>query len=127
MRCIVVTPEKTVLDTDADFVVVPLFDGEYGVAPGHTPLVGRVGNGELRIRTSQETLRFFVSGGVVEVLDDVISVLPNVAIPRADLKPTELRAKLDTAMKLPKRTPEEADIHERDVARYRTQLRLAEK
>ena len=47
--CVVVTPEATVLDTPADFVALPLFDGECGVAPGHAPMIGRLGYGELRI------------------------------------------------------------------------------
>ena len=46
----VVTPEKAVLDEVADFVAVPMFDGELGVEPGRLPLIGRLGYGELRIR-----------------------------------------------------------------------------
>ena len=49
-QCIVVTPEQTVRETPADFVAVTLFDGEIGIGPGHTPLIGRLGYGEMRIR-----------------------------------------------------------------------------
>ena len=52
LQCIVVTPEMTVLDTNAQFVALPLFDGECGIAPGRSPLIGRLGYGEMRIRTS---------------------------------------------------------------------------
>ncbi|MFM1904517.1 MAG: synthase, Delta/Epsilon chain, beta-sandwich domain, partial [Planctomycetota bacterium] len=38
LRCVIVTPEATVLDTSARGVVLPLEDGQLGVAPGHTPL-----------------------------------------------------------------------------------------
>ena len=34
LHCVVVTPEKAVLDEPADFVAVPMFDGELGVLPG---------------------------------------------------------------------------------------------
>ena len=47
LNCIVVTPEQTVCEKPADFVVATLFDGEIGVAPGHTPLIGRLGCGEV--------------------------------------------------------------------------------
>jgi F-type H+-transporting ATPase subunit epsilon len=127
MRCLVVTPEKTVLDTEADFIVVPLYDGEYGIAPDHTPLVGRLGNGELRVRKGGETISYYVSGGFVEVLDDLVSLLPNQAQPISELDPEAIRPKFEAALQLPMRTPEEAAIRNRDVSRYRAQLHLATK
>ena len=50
LRCVVVTPERAVLDEPADFVALPMYDGELGVLPGRAPLIGRLGCGELRIR-----------------------------------------------------------------------------
>ena len=50
LQCVVVTPEATVIDTPAEFVALPLYDGEVGIAPGRSPLIGRLGYGELRIR-----------------------------------------------------------------------------
>ena len=52
LQCVVVTPEATVIDTPAEFVALPLYDGEVGIAPGRSPLIGRLGYGELRIRQS---------------------------------------------------------------------------
>ena len=49
LRVVVVTPEQTVLDATTDFVALPLYDGELGVAPSHAPMIGRLGYGELRI------------------------------------------------------------------------------
>ncbi len=57
MQCIVVTPERTVRDEPAEFVALTLFDGEIGIAPGHTPLIGRLGYGEMRIRRGDQTHR----------------------------------------------------------------------
>ncbi len=68
LNCIVVTPEQTVCEKPADFVVATLFDGEIGIAPGHSPLIGRLGYGELRIRRGEETDRFYIEGGFVEVM-----------------------------------------------------------
>ena len=42
LTCTVVTPETTVLDTSAFFVALPLFDGEIGIAPAHSPMIGRL-------------------------------------------------------------------------------------
>ena len=54
MQCIIVTPETTIVDCQASFVAVPLYDGELGIAAHHTPLVGRLGAGELRIVLGEE-------------------------------------------------------------------------
>ena len=42
LKYVVVTPEKALLDEPADFVVVPMFDGELGVALDRLPLIGRL-------------------------------------------------------------------------------------
>ncbi|MBY0228508.1 MAG: F0F1 ATP synthase subunit epsilon, partial [Gemmataceae bacterium] len=59
LHCVVVTPERALIDTRADFVAIPMYDGEVGVLPGRAPLIGRLGTGELRIRTGGTTQRFF--------------------------------------------------------------------
>ena len=41
LQCVVVTPERTLFDQLVDFVALPLYDGELGVLPGRTPLIGR--------------------------------------------------------------------------------------
>ena len=46
LNCVVVTPEETALEQTASFIVLPLFDGEIGIGPGHSPLIGRLGFGE---------------------------------------------------------------------------------
>src|SRR6185369_17224947 len=75
LQCVVVTPERTVLDTTADSVVVPMYDGELGVLPGRAPLIGRLGPGELRARHGATVERFFVDGGFAQVRDNVVTVL----------------------------------------------------
>jgi hypothetical protein len=80
VECIVVTPEETALQTPAQFIALPLFDGEIGIAPGRAPLIGRLGHGEMRIREGTKTLRYYVDGGFVEVNGDVVSVLTNRAV-----------------------------------------------
>ena len=48
VRCVIVTPELTSLDTRARFVTLPLFDGQRGVGRGHAPFIGRLGAGEVQ-------------------------------------------------------------------------------
>jgi hypothetical protein len=49
IRCVIVTPETTVLDTTARGVILPLEDGQRGIGRGHAAFIGRLGAGEVRI------------------------------------------------------------------------------
>src|SRR5436853_1215353 len=75
LQCVVVTPERALVDEPADFVALPMYDGELGVLPGRAPLIGRLGPGELRIRTGSQVQRFYVDGGFAQVRGDVVTVL----------------------------------------------------
>jgi F-type H+-transporting ATPase subunit epsilon len=87
VRCIVVTPEKQVLDTTAELVILPMYDGEFGVLPGHSPVIGRLGAGELRLKNGTGVERYFVEAGFVQVRSNVVTVLTAKAI-----KATEVTA-----------------------------------
>ena len=80
LHCVVVTPERALLDEPADFVALPMVDGELGVLPGRAPLIGRLGYGELRIRRGDETRRFFVDGGFAQVRSNTVTVLTGRAL-----------------------------------------------
>lgn len=127
LQCIVVTPERTVYDQRAEFVAVQLFDGEIGIAPDHTPLIGRLGYGELRIRHENRVDSFYVEGGFVEVLDDVVSVLTRRAIPAAEIDEAMAREQLYSAQSRRAITPEAVALRENVMDQSRAQLHIAEK
>ena len=60
-------PSRRSWTTKADFVALPLYDGEIGIAPGHSPLIGRLGYGEMRIKPGGRRSRYYVDGGFVQV------------------------------------------------------------
>jgi F-type H+-transporting ATPase subunit epsilon len=80
VRCTVVTPERAVLDETAEMVILPMFDGELGVLPGRAPLIGRLGAGELRLKTGTNVKRYFVEAGFAQVRGNVVSVLTARAV-----------------------------------------------
>jgi len=147
MQCIVVTPERTVYDRPAEFVALTLFDGEIGIAPGHAPLIGRLGYGEMRIgkkkgtgpidakhpagRSGQLDLspfsfdRYYVEGGFVEVLGDVVTVLTQRAIPAAEIDAAVAREQLQSAQSRRAATVEAVAVRDRAVAQARAQLRVS--
>jgi len=125
LQCIVMTPETTALDRPAEFVALTLYDGEIGIAAGHTPMIGRLGYGEMRIGRGQQVDRYYVEGGFVEVIDDVVTVLTKRAIPVAQLDPQAAEEQLRSALVRPSHTPELMAIRDRVVSQSRAQLRVA--
>jgi F-type H+-transporting ATPase subunit epsilon len=71
----VISPERTIFEGTADIVVAPAWDGQVGILRGHAPMLALLGTGALEIRTGQETSRFQVEGGFLQVADDVVTVL----------------------------------------------------
>ncbi|HZN36750.1 MAG TPA: ATP synthase F1 subunit epsilon [Pirellulaceae bacterium] len=125
LTCTVVTPEQTALETKAEFVALPLFDGEIGIAPNHSPLIGRLGYGELRIKSGGQTVAYYIDGGFVQVADNVVAVLTNRAVPVESLDAAAAEAALKTALEKPANTPELMAIRDRAVAQARAQIRAA--
>lgn len=127
MKCIVVTPEETILEVETNFVTLPLYDGEIGIAERHTPLVGRLGYGELRFTVNGEAASYYVEGGFVEVLNNAVSLLTNKAVPTSKIDIEKARAELEAALKKTTRTPEQLDLKAQNIAAARAQVHLAEK
>ena len=75
----VVTPERKVLSETVDMVTVPGLGGELGILPGHTPLISQLQTGVLSYSHGGASSQLHVSGGFVEVNDDKVSVLAEVA------------------------------------------------
>ena len=75
----IVTPERRVLQTQADSVVVPAADGELGILANHTPLVAELKSGQIRMRAGEKTEFFAVSGGFVEVQNNHVAVMAETA------------------------------------------------
>ena len=102
LKCTVVTPEQTALEQEATFVVVPLYDGELGVAPGHTPLIGRLGFGELRVTLPDgQKQRHYVDGGFLHLENDEVTLLTGRIIAANDLDEEVAREQLVEIMKRP--------------------------
>ncbi len=126
LRCVIVTPERAVLDEPADFVALPMYDGEFGVLPGRAALIGRLGYGELRARQGDEVKRFFVDGGFAQVRANVVTVLTARAIPAQQLDQAAAAQALEAALR-PAATPEGQDAQLKAQERARAQLRMAQR
>ena len=115
LRLTVITPARAVLDTDARAVVVPAFDGELGVLPGHAAMLALLGTGEVRVTTAEGKLRrLAIRGGFLQVKSNQVSVLTPESLAPEEIKPDALRAESE---KLSAEKPTKLD--ERDALEAR--------
>ena len=124
IECVVVTPEKKVLDETVEFVALPLFDGELGILAGRAPLIGRLGYGELRTRKGDTEHRYYIDGGFAQVRANVVTVLTPRALRAEEIDSAAAERTLE-ASRQPADSPHAQESHLKDQARARSQLMIA--
>ncbi len=88
----IVTPDKFVVDDQAQIVMAPGSEGEFGILSGHTPFLTSLKIGTVSYKDAGGTERLvFVSGGFSEALPDMVTILAESAERRRDID--ENRAK----------------------------------
>lgn len=86
IRCDIVSAEKEIFQGDATLVVATGELGELGIAPRHAPLITRLRPGKVIVtRPNGEKLDFYVSGGMLEVQPQVVTVLADTVVRADDL------------------------------------------
>ena len=86
-----VMPERELLNTEADMVVVPGSEGDFGVLHGHAPLISTVRPGVLEVLQGNKVeQRFLVAGGIAEVTPERCTVLADEATPFEQVTPEQL-------------------------------------
>jgi len=90
-----VTPEALLVSQDVDMVVIPGTEGNFGVLPGHAPLISTIRPGMIEIYEGSEiTERIFVVGGIAEVTPERCTVLADEAMEPDELDRAEIEAEL---------------------------------
>lgn len=97
----VVTYEEKVLEQEAEFVLVRTTEGDMGILPNHSPFIAGLSTGEMKIRLNGKEEKYFVSEGLLEISNNVATIIATEAIPadqldveRAKKEVEELKAKL---------------------------------
>ncbi|HEX5313441.1 MAG TPA: F0F1 ATP synthase subunit epsilon [Gammaproteobacteria bacterium] len=82
----IVSATEAIFDGDAEMVFAPAEMGEVGILPRHAPLLTRLRPGAVRVRIKEgEEREFFVTGGLLEVQPDEVSVLADTLMRAHDL------------------------------------------
>ena len=93
-----ITPAKLHLAEPVEMVVIPGSEGDFGVLPGHAPLISAVRPGTVDIyRGGKVGGRIFVAGGFAEVSPERCTVLAEEAIPVEDIDKAAAEQRLDDA------------------------------
>ncbi len=100
----VVSAEESIFSGLAEMVIVPGEMGELGIYPRHAPLLTRIKPGSVRIKVPNQTedTLIYVSGGMLEVQPNVVTILADTAIRGADLdeaRSLEAKRAAEDAMK----------------------------
>jgi F-type H+-transporting ATPase subunit epsilon len=92
-----VTPERLLLSEMVEMVVVPGTEGNFGVLPGHAPLISSIRPGTIDVYEGQTvTRRIFVVSGIAEVTPERCTVLADEALPPDELDRGAIEAELQT-------------------------------
>ncbi|HQY55982.1 MAG: F0F1 ATP synthase subunit epsilon [Xanthomonadales bacterium] len=98
IRCDIVSAEKEIFHGNVSMVIATGEMGELGIAPRHAPLITRLKPGQVRLKLENgEEQFFYVSGGILEVQPQVVTVLADTAERAADLDEAAARKAKDEA------------------------------
>lgn len=125
----VVTPERRVLAETVDAVYVPGMNGEFGILPGHTPLISQLQTGVLSYTQGGASNRLHVSGGFVEVNQDRVTVLAEVAERPEEIDAARARLSREQAEKTlgaMSGTEEDFELARTKLERSQARLQIAE-
>jgi F-type H+-transporting ATPase subunit epsilon len=119
-----VTPERSVLSAQADFLVVPAEGGELGILPKHTALIAQLKVGEVRLRRGAELERIAISGGFIEIHANQVSLFAETAEMAREIDVERARQAAERAKSRLHGAAVDRGLHEAEAALRRALVRL---
>jgi F-type H+-transporting ATPase subunit epsilon len=120
IRCDIVSAEAEIFHGEATMIVATGEMGELGIAPRHAPLITRLRPGKVVVTTPEgEQLDFAISGGILEVQPQVVTVLADTAVRAQDIDEASVLAAKEEAERILAHRGEQMEVAE-------AQQRLAE-
>ena len=98
LRCTVVTPTESVLESEATYVELPAWDGQKGVATGAAPFLVKLGQGRLRVEKSSGVSEIYLlAGGFAQMNGGVLTVLADSAVAATSINAADAEKELIAA------------------------------
>lgn len=127
MHIQVVTPEKVLLDDEADEVIIPTTSGEITLLPHHIPLVSQIAPGIMIIKKHGREEDMVIQGGFIQVTDSIVRILADYAVAGKDISVTqaeEAKKRAEKAMR-EKTSEKEVLMAETELQRAILELKAA--
>ena len=120
----IVTPERLVVETNAEELQVPGKEGYLGILPNHAPLITELAVGEITYRSGSTSGRVAVAWGFVEVLPDRVTILAETAEKAEEIDVARAERSRQRAEERLTRGGTETDYARCQVALQRAETRL---
>lgn len=126
------TISGTKFDDDVYEVQLPTMSGQIGVLPDHMPMVSVATHGIIKIRRNandpDDFMDYFVTnGGVIEVIDNILSVLVDEADHEADIDEAEAKAAYELAQQMKAEAKDQISLDQAQsmIDRHAVRLQVA--
>src|SRR5262249_25101252 len=120
----IMTPERLVMQTQADSVIIPAAEGELGILPHHAPLLAQLEPGQIRLRQGEKLELFAVSGGFVEVEGNKLSIFAETAEMAQEIDVERARQAAERAKAEIKAARTDVDLAQAEASLRRALARL---
>ena len=120
----IVTAERMVYSDDVDVVIAPGVEGQLGILPNHASLLTMLQPGELVVRKEGEETEMFVSGGFLEVMQNRVTLLADVAERAEEIDIARAEEAKRRAEEQIKQAPPEMDLAVAEAALRRALARI---
>ena len=101
-------------------------DGELGVASGHSPMIGRLGYGELRLKNSEGgESRYYVDGGFVQIASNEVSILTGRLLTADQIDVDAVKEQAAEALKKPIHSEELLELRTKALDQANAQIQVA--
>lgn len=124
-----VTPLAKILSEEVNFVMLRTTEGDMGILPNHSPFVAGLATGEMKVRNNGQEKFYYVSGGFVEISDNVVTILADEAMDVNDIDLEAARKEAQIAKEKLERIAEDMDMAnvQKTLTQALTKVKLAEK
>jgi len=127
----IITPERIVLDELVQQVTLPTVEGEITILPDHVPLISQLASGDVVAMVGGEYVPMAVSGGFIEISNNIVSILADFAEQVTEISETVLENARTRAEELMKKKHDAQDVDfetfEGELERSLTRVKIADK
>jgi F-type H+-transporting ATPase subunit epsilon len=126
----IVSAEEEIFSQDVEMVYAPAEMGEVGISPKHIPLITKLKPGDVRAQINKDEMKtFYVSGGILEIQPNEVTILSDTALREDDLDEERALEAEKLAQEAMKNSSNEVDASKAksELLQAAAQLRLIKK